>query len=197
LFFGYRLGGNGAATVKPAASSSHADKTPASVAILSGRLELHDVDVESLALWVISRSGLELNWSDREDLLETLVVACWECSDDYDPGRGAFSTFATIKLRSAVTAWLRTSNERCGRTGFVGGRTIWRFGDGRVHERPQRVLVSFDGADRDQLVNALSEGRGDREADRDEAVGGLFATRDSERARDFYEMGLEPRRRAA
>src|SRR6266566_5199099 len=103
---------------------------PALVALLSSRLELRDIrDVEQFAGRILERSGLELSWSDREDLLEALIVCAWECSvsGDYDPSRGAFSTFATYRLRSAVTAWLRTSNERCGRTGFVGGRTVWKF----------------------------------------------------------------------
>jgi hypothetical protein len=169
------------------------------VALLPSRLELRDIsDVEQFAGRILERSGLALNYYDREDLLDSLIVCAWECSvsGDYDPSKGAFSTFATYRLRSAVTAWLRSSQERTGRTGFVGGRTTWKFRD-RVHERPQRVLVSLDGAERDRLVDTLAEGDGDREADRDEALGGLYATRDRERARDLYEMGLEPPRRAA
>jgi hypothetical protein len=181
-------------------------KRAAQVALLSSRLELRDIrDVEQFAGRIVERSGLELSYHDREDLLASLIVECWRCAGDYDASRASFSTFATIRLRSAVTAWLRTSNERCGRTGFVGGRTVWRFGDGRVHERPRREFVSLDEGDnearnavrRDRLDIALTERNGDREADRDSDLGGLYATRDSEAIRDFYEMGLEPPRRAA
>jgi len=143
-----------------------------------------------------SEAGSSSTWSDREDLLASLVFECWRCADDYDPDRAAFSTLATYKHRAAVVTWLRTSNERCGRTGFVGGRTRWVFGDGRVHERPQRVLVSFDDADA-RLGETLTEGDGDREADRDSDLGRLYATRDRERARDYDALGLEPPRRAA
>jgi hypothetical protein len=171
------------------------------VALLGSRFELFDiVDVERFAGRIVERSGLELSWSDREDLLASLVAYAWELSvgGNYDASRASFSTYATIRLRSAITAWLRTSNERCGRTGFVGGRTVWRFGDGRVHERPRREFVSLDEGDnearnavrRDRLDIALTEGNGDRETDRDEDLGGLFATRDRERARDLFAMGL-------
>ena len=164
------------------------------MALLSSQLELRDIrDVERFAGRILERSGLALNYYDREDLLANLIVCAWECSvsGDYDPSKGAFSTFATYRLRSAVTAWLRSSQERTGRTGFVGGRTTWKFRD-RVHERPQRVLVSLDGSGRDRLVDAVAEGNGDRETDRDENLGGLYATRDSARARDFALLGLEP-----
>jgi RNA polymerase sigma factor (sigma-70 family) len=161
------------------------------VALLSSRFELFDiVDVERFAGRIVERSGLALSHHDREDLVASLVVACWECSDSYDPERGSFSTFATYRLRSEVTAWLRTSNERCGRTGFVGGRTVWKFRN-RVYERPQRVLVSLDGADRDLLAATLGEGDGDSEADRDEVVRGLFEARDRHRARDLELLGYE------
>jgi hypothetical protein len=169
------------------------------VALLSSRLELRDIrDVEQFAGRIVERSGLALNYYDREDLLDSLIVCAWECSvsGDYDPSKGAFSTFATYRLRSAVTAWLRSSQERTGRTGFVGGRTTWKFRD-RVHKRPQRVLVSLDGSERGRLVDALAEGDGDREANRDASLGGLLDARDREADRDYAILGLEPPRRAA
>ena len=168
------------------------------MALLSSRLELRDIrDVEQFAGRILDRSGLEFNWSDREDLLASLIFECWRCAGDYDASRAAFSTFATYRLRSAVTAWLRSSNERCGRTGFVGGRTVWKFSDGRVHKRPQRVFVSFDDPDaRDRLVDTFAEGEGGREADRDSDLGRLYAERDSARTRDLHEMRLDPPRRA-
>jgi hypothetical protein len=170
---------------------------PALVALLSSRLELLDIrDVEQFAGRIVERSGLELSHHDREDLLASLVVECWSCATDYDESRAKFSTFATYRLRAAVVAWLRTSNERCGRTGFVGGRTIWKFKDKPDHIRPQRVLVSFDDDDA-RLAETLAEGNGDSEADRDEALGRLYAERDRTRARDYDALGLEPPRRIA
>jgi DNA-directed RNA polymerase specialized sigma24 family protein len=167
------------------------------VALLSSRLELRDIrDVEQFAGRIVERSGLELSYHDREDLLESLIVECWACADKYDPARGAFSTFATYKLRAAVVAWLRTSQERTGRTGFVGGRTTWKFRD-RIHQRPQRVLVSLDGAERDRLVEALTAGSGDPAADCDPDRERLLSDRDQARDRDYALLGLDPPRRAA
>ena len=169
---------------------------PALVALLSSRLELLDIrDVEQFAGRILERSGLELSYHDREDLLASLVVECWSCAGDYDESRASFSTFATIRLRAAVVAWLRTSNERCGRTGFVGGRTVWKFRD-HTYERPRRDLISFDDSDA-RLAETLAERNGDSEADRDEAVGGLYAERDRQRDRDLRVLGIEPRRRVA
>jgi len=168
---------------------------PALVALLSSRLELLDIrDVEQFAGRILERSGLELSYHDREDLLASLVVECWSCATDYEESRASFSTFATIRLRSAVTAWLRSSQERTSRTGFVGGRTVWKFRD-RIHERPQRVFVSLDDSERDRLVDAFGTGPCDSEAGRDEALTGLYAERDRERARDLWILGIEPRRR--
>lgn len=165
------------------------------MALLSSRLELRDIrDVEQFAGRIVERSELRLGYHDHEDLLASLIFECWRCADDYDPGRAAFSTY---KLRAAVVAWLRTSNERCGRTGFVGGRTVWKFKD-HVHEKPLREFVSFDDADaRGRLDESLAEGNGDRAADRDSDLGRLYAERDSARARDYDALGLEPPRRDA
>jgi hypothetical protein len=92
------------------------------LALLSSRFELYDIrDVEAFAISIIDRSELRLSHHDREDLLDSLIVACWKCSLDYDPARACFSTFATYKVRAELVAWLRTSNERTGRTGFRAG----------------------------------------------------------------------------
>ena len=125
--------------------------------LLSSRFELFDIDdVERFASRIVERSRLELSYHDREDLLASLIFECWRCANDYDPSRAAFSTFATYKLRAAVVTWLRTSNERCGRTGFVGGRTIWKYKNKPDHVRPQRILISFD--DDARLVDTLAGG---------------------------------------
>jgi len=153
------------------------------------RLALYDIaDTAGFVGAIVNRSGLALSWSDREDLEQFLLATAWEISLTFEPGKGSvgFSTYAGNILRRRTHDWVRQKN----------GRTIWRFGDGRVHERPQRVLVSFDDADA-RLGETLTEGDGDREADRDSALGRLYATRDRERARDYLEMGLDPPRRAA
>ncbi len=155
------------------------------------RLALYDIaDTAGFVGTIVNRSGLALSWSDREDLEQYLLATAWEISLTFEPGRGSvgFSTYAGNILRRRTHDWVRQKN----------GRTVWRFGDGRVYERPRREFVSFDDdAERGRLVDTLAEGNGDRAADRDEGLGRLYATRDRERTRDFYEMGLDPPRRAA
>jgi DNA-directed RNA polymerase specialized sigma24 family protein len=148
------------------------------------RLALYDIaDTAGFVGAIVNRSGLTLSWSDREDLEQYLLATAWEISLTFEPGKGSvgFSTYAGNILRRRTHDWVRQQN----------GRTVWKF-KGHTYERPPRKLTSLDGPDRDTLVKALAEGNGDREADRDEAVGGLFATRNSERARDYNAMGLEP-----
>jgi DNA-directed RNA polymerase specialized sigma24 family protein len=151
-------------------------------------LQLHDIDdAERFVGTIVSRSGFSLSFHDREDLGEYLLVECWQLSLRYQAGGISFSTWAGNTLRRRSVDWLRQQN----------GRTIWRFGDGRVHERPRREFVSFDDANaRDRLDEALAEGNGDSEADRDEALGGLLDARDREADRDYAILGLEPPRRA-
>jgi hypothetical protein len=153
-------------------------------------LALYDIaDTAGFVGAIVNRSGLALSWSDREDLEQYLLSTAWEISLTFEPGRGSvgFSTYAGNILRRRTHDWVRQKN----------GRTIWRFGDGRVHERPRPQLLSFDDdAERDRLVDTLGTGTGDSETDRDEDLGRLYATRDRARTRDLYEMGLEPPRRA-
>lgn len=154
------------------------------------RLALYDIaDTAGFVGAIVSRSGLALSWSDREDLEQFLLTTAWEISLSFDPSRGSvgFSTYAGHILRRRTHDWLRQQN----------GRTIWRFGDGRVYERPRRELVSLDDdSERNRLVDTLAEGNGNSEADRDSDLGRLYAERDSARIRDELEMGLEPPRRA-
>jgi DNA-directed RNA polymerase specialized sigma24 family protein len=147
-------------------------------------LQLHDIDdAERFVGAIVSRSGLKLSFHDREELGEYLLVECWQLSLRYQAGGISFSTWAGNTLRRRSVDWIRQRN----------GRTIWRFGDGRVHERPRPELVSFDDdAERDRLAGALAEGDGYRETDRDEGLGWLYAERDRARIRDEYELGLDP-----
>jgi hypothetical protein len=124
--------------------------------------------VPSLALWdvddavgfvsaIVTRSGLSLSWSDREDLEQFLLVQAWELSLVYDTGDPKypprFAVYATNILRKRVVDWQRKRY-----------RTIWKF-KGRVYERPQPQLVSFDGddAERDRLEQDLARGSLDRD----------------------------------
>jgi hypothetical protein len=156
-------------------------------------LQLHDIDdAERFVGAIVSRSGFALSFHDREDLGEYLLVECWQLSLRYDRGDPQypprFSVHATNILRRRLVDWQRAKH----------GRTIWRFGDGRVHERPRREFVSFDDdAERDRLVEAFGTGAGDGEADRDEVVGGLFADRDRKGVRDWARLRRAARRRAA
>lgn len=80
------------------------------------RLQLLDVDdAFALAHGVVKRSGLELSWHDREDLVAFLVAAAWELSLGFDPacrkgGRTDFAGYATIALRRRVIDWQRQRN---------------------------------------------------------------------------------------
>lgn len=151
------------------------------------KLPLHDVeDAFALVASVIERSGLELSVEDRDDLKQTLALEAWQLSLTYRPGPASFSTFISTRLRFRVVDWNR------GRR----GRTRWSFGSGRVFERTLPELVPLD-TERAQLELALGTRAGDFEADRDEALRGLFESRDRARARDLRTLGIETRRRVA
>ena len=71
------------------------------------RLRLHDVDdAEAFCTAIVTRSGLSLSWSDREDLEQFLVVQMWELSLRYDRGDPQypprFAAYATNILRKRV-----------------------------------------------------------------------------------------------
>jgi hypothetical protein len=146
------------------------------------RLSLHDVDdgVAFVAA-ITNRTGLELSWSEREDLEAYLVSTLWEISLVYEPGRirKGFSTWAGIVLRRRVVDWQRAK----------GGRTKWQFKD-RVYERQLPSFVSIDDQfDSDLLGSALGTDGGDDEANRDAPGGGLLGDRDRSRARDLETLG--------
>ena len=135
------------------------------------RLALYDIaDTAGFVGAIVNRSGLTLSWSDREDLEQFLLATAWEISLTFDPGKGSvgFSTYAGSILRRRPHDWVRQRN----------GRTIWRFGDGRVHERPRPFLLSLnmDGPDGDRLRSTLDEGVGDPAADCDPIVNGYSVT---------------------
>ena len=153
-------------------------------------LALYDIaDTVGFVGAIVNRSGLELSWSDREDLEQYLLATAWEISLTFDPGKGSvgFSTYAGNLLRRRTHDWVRQRN----------GRTVWRFSGGRIHTRERPQLVPFDDSVRHRLDESLAERDGDREAARDEGLGRLFAERDRARIRDEFAMGLEPPRRAA
>ena len=116
--------------------------------MLAGKLALHDVrDVEGLCARIAQRSAPELSWHEREDLGAYLVATAWELSRRYEPGgANSFSTWATTTLQRRLVDWRRAKD----------GRSVWRFGDGTVYERPRPELVSLDP----RLEQALAEGGG-------------------------------------
>jgi hypothetical protein len=151
---------------------------------LAERLSLWDIDdCVAFVATITNRSGLNLNWADREDLEAYLVTTLWEISLTYEPGRinGGFSTFAGYLLRRRAHDWLRTKN----------GRTRWVFGDGRVHTRERPQLVPFDDSALDRLEQSLAERNGDRQAGSDLSFTGLDSEGDWQRARDLELLGLE------
>jgi DNA-directed RNA polymerase specialized sigma24 family protein len=151
-------------------------------------LQLHDVDdTQRFVSAIVSRSGLALSWSDREDLEQSLLVVAWEISLTYEPGRihKGFSTWAGIILRRRITDWQRSNL----------GRTKWRFrnpdGSIRTYERERPQLVPFDDSALDRLEQSLAERDGDREAGGDLSFAGLDSEGDWQRARDLELLGLE------
>jgi hypothetical protein len=105
------------------------------------RLELHDIDdTEAFVGAIVSRSGLDLSYHDREDLQQFLLGECWRLSLVYrrgDPHYGPrFALYATGILRLRVVDW---SRKRL-------GRTRWQFKD-KTYERPRAELVSLDADD--------------------------------------------------
>jgi hypothetical protein len=106
-------------------------------------LALHDIDnVAGFVGATVSRSGLDLSWSDREDLEQTLQIVAWELSLKYQPGGISFSTYADRTLRFRITDWQRSGS---------GGRTRWVFrnedGSRRIHERTLPQFVPLDEDD--------------------------------------------------
>jgi hypothetical protein len=148
---------------------------------------LHDIDdAERFVGAIVSRSGFSLSFHDREELGEYLLVECWQLSLRYDRGDPQFpprfSVHATNILRRRLVDWQRAKH----------GRTIWRFGDGRVHERQLPSFLPFDGLD-----DALGAGEGDPADGGDSDLGRVATTGDRQRARDLWTLGLEAPRRVA
>jgi DNA-directed RNA polymerase specialized sigma24 family protein len=113
--------------------------------------------VPPLALWnvddaqrfvcaIVSRSGLALSWSEREDLEQYLLVECWRLSLRYQPGGPKdFDGWASRILRVRVVDWTRQRN----------GRTRWAFAN-HAYERPRPQFVSLDDPDVDRMGETLS-----------------------------------------
>jgi len=149
-------------------------------------LALWNVDNAERFCWaIVSRSRLELDFHDAEDLHQYLLVECWRLSLRYQPGGPDFDGWASRILRMRVVDWTRQRN----------GRTTWQFAN-RTYERRRPQLVSFD-SERDRLDSALGTGTGDPAAGRDSDLGRLVSTGDRQRARDLRTLGLKPPRRAA
>jgi hypothetical protein len=153
---------------------------------------LHDVDdAAAFTVAIASRAGLALDFHDREELKQFLLVECWRLSLKYDRGNPQyptrFSVYATNILRRRVVDWQR---QRL-------GRSKWTFSDGRSYERKPTVLVSLDADDsvRGRLVDALGTWSSDPAAGGDPDLGGMAATGDRQRAWDFRTLGLRPPRR--
>jgi hypothetical protein len=113
--------------------------------VLQGKFALHDVqDTEAFCARIIQRSGVELRYSEHEELLAYLIETAWELSLEYRPGiiRKGFSTWVGITLSRRITDWQRS-----------GGRTKWTFHD-RIYERTLPQFVPLD--DRQDEPDTLS-----------------------------------------
>lgn len=159
--------------------------------LLPRPLALHDVDdAERLCGSVIARSGLTLDYHDREDLLAYLLALTWELSERWEQpatARGwGFRAWATTTLRLRVIDWERQRF----------GRTKWQFASG-VYERPRVELVSLNDPGDDRLGTALTVQAGNPSSDCDPTFGGLLEDGDSQRARDLDALGLSAPRRVA
>jgi DNA-directed RNA polymerase specialized sigma24 family protein len=146
---------------------------------------------EPLALWDIrdaeafaaaiarEHSGHNaLSHHDEEDLRAYLLATCWELSVSYKPGSVSFSSWAGTTPRRRVVDHKRQRD----------GRTTWKFGNGRVYERPRPQFVSLDDAGLDEAVAAEPR---DSPTDWLADDGGLLADRDRTRAADLVALGLE------
>jgi DNA-directed RNA polymerase specialized sigma24 family protein len=100
------------------------------------RLVLHDVDDTAAFVGaIVNRSGLDLSWSDREDLEQTLTIVAWEISLKFSPGGVTFSTYAGTILRRRMVDWQRAKD----------GRTVWKFKTHtHIRELPQFVPLNDD-----------------------------------------------------
>jgi DNA-directed RNA polymerase specialized sigma24 family protein len=144
------------------------------------RLALHDVDdTAAFIAALVQRSGIVLDYHDREDLQQHLLVFAWSLAEKYDSDRGTFSNYLYRCASLQVLQWQRKRF----------GRTVWRFKN-RVHVRKLPELVSYD-AERDSLGEAFGTIGGDPETVWDEAGGGLYEDRDRERVRDLDRLGLK------
>lgn len=162
--------------------------------LLNGRLELHGADAEGLARKALDDAlrgrSIRLRPHEHEDAVAFLVAECWRLSLDYDPARTpSFSTYAYRRLRLLVWEWHRREY----------ARTKWKFGDGRIHERPRPDLLSLDADDagRGRLDTALGTRTGDPQNDRDPDLSRLLTGGSRQVARDHELLGFEAPERAA
>jgi hypothetical protein len=109
--------------------------------VLNQKFPLHDLeDTEALCVWIIDRSGLELGYYEREDLLTFLIETAWELSERWDPPakyrNGGFAVWATSTLKRRVLDWQRGKY-----------RTKWQFRDRTYEREPPRFTVLEDRPD--------------------------------------------------
>jgi DNA-directed RNA polymerase specialized sigma24 family protein len=143
------------------------------LALLSSRWTLADVDdVEALVFTVARRAGL----GQDEDAISALFEVVWRAWQQWEPSRASFSTFCFQACRHGAVDYRRKRD----------GRTVWRFGDGRVHERKLPELIPLD-----RLDEPLATRAGDPAADRSPDLERLLAARGSTRTRDLEALGLD------
>lgn len=136
-----------------------------------GRIAYHDInDVEAFCLRIVHRSGLELAWHERDDLLAYLVETCWELSRVYRPGGIRFSTYANTILSRRTVDWVRQYRGRDSRARNPGQRVqLLSLGD-ELAESHIASLVDVTPPRSTDLMRALRS-RGSTSAGRDDTVG--------------------------
>jgi hypothetical protein len=153
-----------------------------------------DICRQVLANWEVRNNVGRIEPREaREDCLSFLLEKAWVEHERYDPSRGVpFGVYLHRKLYHRPTDWLRSYE---GRT-----RWVWRES---VYERERETPVSLDahldvGDDHARsLGDILAAADRSTEADRDEAFGWLYHTRDSGRARDVRLLVRHARERNA
>jgi hypothetical protein len=86
---------------------------------------------------VVSRAGKDFDYHQRERLIQFLLIELWQFSLlEPRPWRNSFSGWVYPLLRLRVADFERQPEE--------GGRTKWKFGDGRVYERTRPQHLSLD-----------------------------------------------------
>jgi hypothetical protein len=117
----------------------------------------------------------DLDYHQRERLVQFLLIALWQLANVYRPGGTiTFSTFAGHKLPGRIIDWERSAEEG-GRTKWVFSsytyeRTLPEFTEYRPEEADTGRAMDTEGSDLQDLLG-LDRARDRRLSRRDDEVG--------------------------